>query len=113
MREAFAQPCRQGSRKLSFGRVSACPGQVPPCSLLRRLLESCWRNKPSEVSFDSRRGATLETFSCRSGHSGLGASAEAARRPERAKRARSKALCGLSLPPTILPALAIATASAE
>ena len=39
---------------------------VPPTPFAR-----CWRHKPSEVSFDSRRGATLETFSSRNEHSGL------------------------------------------
>ena len=61
-------------------RGVALVGQVPPCSPFRtRQLrplegsESRLQNKPSEDSFDSRRGATLETFASRSGQTGLGA----------------------------------------
>lgn len=57
------------------------------------------RNKPSEVSFDSLRGATLETFASRNERSERGASAEPARQHGLTAHARSKLLCRGSLEP--------------
>jgi hypothetical protein len=81
---------------------------VPPTPCKRR-----WRNKPSEVSFDSRRGATLETFSSRSEHSGPGAGDEPPGAPDQAKRAEGKPLCGLPLSPTIVAAVAVVPGNGE
>ena len=86
-------------------------GRFPPAVRPTRFFERCGQNKPSEVSFDSRRGATLETFSSRNEHSGLGAGDEASCRGEKASSDRTKPLCGLALTQTIVSALGIAPAA--
>jgi len=52
-------------------------GQVPPCSqsvsFVRLTLKLAVEPNLPKLVFDSRRGVTLETFSCRNEHSGLGA----------------------------------------
>ena len=85
----------------------------PLQSVLPTPRERRWQNKPSEVSFDSRRGATLETFSSRSEHSGPGAGAEAPDAPGQANRAGGKPLCGLPLSPTVVAAVAVVHETGE
>jgi hypothetical protein len=92
---------REQNNGLSCGR---CPPLqfIPPTPC-----ESRWRNKPSEVSFDSRRGATLETFSSRNEHSGPGARDERSCAAGQVSDARGKPLCGLPLSPTVRATVAI------
>jgi hypothetical protein len=92
---------REQNKGLSCGRCPPLQFITPaPC-------ESRWQNKPSEVSFDSRRGATLETFSSRNEHSGPGARDERSCAAEQVKDARGKPLCGLPLSPTVRAPVAI------
>jgi hypothetical protein len=101
MRDQLPAEAVSKTNGLSCGR---CPPlqSIPPTPC-----ESRWRNKPSEVSFDSRRGATLETFSSRNGHSGPGARDGRSSVAEQASSARGKPLCGLPLSPTIGAAVTV------
>src|SRR5262245_25747875 len=90
------------------GAKRALAAGSPLRSVRTGFLECRRRNKPSEISFDSRRGATLETFSSRSERSGLGADDEPRGPFGQAIPGDAKALCGFPLSPTIIPPLGMA-----
>lgn len=102
MRAADGSMCRQ----TVWQGVTALRAGSPLQSACR-LTFARWQDKPSEVSFDSRRGATLETFSSRNEHSGPGASAEPARGFDGATLDSAKALCGTCLVPPVVSKLPV------
>ena len=85
--------------------------QVPPCSSFCSCPERPWQNKPSEVSFDSRRGATLETFSSRNEQTGPGGHDEASKAVEKTSPGGDKPIAGLLLPRAVVTPLQIAPES--